>query len=173
MSEPFLGQISIFGFTFAPRGFARCDGQTLPINQNQSLYSLLGTTYGGDGRTSFNLPDLRGRVPFHFGQGAGLPSYPQGDSDGEETVVLTEAQLAAHTHPVTMTSETATALAPTPTQVLATSTGNGLYHHASGLIPMASAGVTNTGGGSGRQNMMPFLTLNFCIAIQGLFPPRN
>ena len=172
MSDPYLSQITIIAFTFAPRGYAYCDGEILPINQNQELYSLLGTTYGGDGRTSFGLPDLRGRVPIHFGTGPDGTSYQLGQKGGEETHTFTAAELPSHTHAVKATSATATSASPQADRVLATSTGNPLYHSASNLTPMASGG-TSSPGTQAQNNMMPSLTIGFCIAIQGLFPKQN
>ena len=167
MSEPFLGEIMIVGFNFAPRGWALCDGQILPINQNQSLYSLLGTTYGGDGRTTFALPDLRGRTPIHFGNGHNL-----GQKSGEETHTLSAAEMPAHTHTV-QASPTA-ADTPLPTgNLLATTAAADVYNPANNLQNMSGASVANSGSGQAHDNMEPYLTLNFCIALQGLFPSRN
>lgn len=167
MSEPFLAEIRIVAFNFAPRGWAFCDGQVLPINQNQSLYSLLGTTYGGDGRTSFALPDLRGRVPLHVGSG-----YTQGQSSGNEGVALTEGQIPVHTHEARASSVTGNN--PNPgSRVLASSAPNELYHAATNLQGMRAGTIASAGGGQAHNNMQPFLTLNFCIALQGLFPSRN
>lgn len=166
MSEPFLAEIRIVGFNFAPRGWAFCDGQILPINQNQSLYSLLGTTYGGDGRTSFALPDMRGRTPIHVGNG-----HTQGQKSGEETHTLAVAEMPSHTHTAHGTSADATTTTPTD-NLLATSAGQ--YGAADGnTLTMASDNIANAGGGQAHNNMQPFLALNFCIALQGLFPSRN
>jgi len=168
MSEPFLAEIRIVGFNFAPRGWAFCDGQILPINQNQSLYSLLGTTYGGDGRTSFALPDLRSRTPIHKGDGHTL-----GQKGGAETVTLTAAEIAAHTHTVKASSSPGDNTSPTG-HVLAAATTD-LYRdpEAANMTALRSGTVTNAGGGQGHDNMQPYLTLAFCIALQGLFPSRN
>ncbi len=167
MSEPFLAEIKIVGFNFAPRGWAMCDGQILPINQNQSLFSLLGTHFGGDGRTSFALPDLRGRSPRHIG---GNP----GGRAGEENHPLTTAEIPAHDHPVqgsTNASDTTD-----PTDAVQGNAGGGRrpvtpYVTGNNLTPMVESGVT--GSGAGHNNMQPFLTLTFVIALQGLFPSRN
>lgn len=169
MSEPFLAEIRIVGFNFAPRGWAFCDGQILPINQNQSLYSLLGTTYGGDGRTSFGLPDLRGRTPIHVGEGHTL-----GQKGGAETVTLTAAQIAAHTHAADATSASADALEVASTNMLADSNKN-LYVDpaAADMTALRSGTITNAGGGQAHDNMQPYTTLSYCIALQGLFPSRN
>ena len=171
MSEPFLAEIRIMGFNFAPRGWAMCDGQILPINQNQSLYSLLGTTYGGDGRTSFALPDLRSRTPIHRGDGHSL-----GQKSGAETVTLTAAEIAAHTH--TVHAQTSVANAFDPTGALWAQDNGGaipLYRdpEAANMVAMRSGSITNAGGGQAHDNMQPYTTLTFCIALQGLFPSRN
>lgn len=168
MSEPFLAEIRIMGFNFPPRGWALTDGQILPINQSQSLYSLLGTTYGGDGRTSFALPDLRSRTPIHRDDGHNL-----GQKSGAETVTLTAAEIAAHTHSV-RASETV-GNAPTPTgHVLASETaGETAYHDPFELVSLRGGSVTNAGGGQAHDNMQPYTVLSFCIALQGLFPSRN
>ena len=169
MSEPFLAEIRIVGFNFAPRGWAFCDGQILPINQNQSLYSLLGTTYGGDGRTSFALPDLRGRVPIHVGSSNGT-NHTLGSKSGEETHTLSAAEMPQHTHTIEASSDTANANDPT-NAVLAKS--GQIYHEPANLANMMSGTLTNVGGGQAHENMQPYLALNFCIALQGLFPSRN
>lgn len=165
MSEPFLAEIRIFGFNFAPRGWAMCDGQILPINQNQSLYSLLGTIYGGDGRTSFALPDLRGRVPIHVGNG-----YSEGQKGGEEAHTLSVNEIPGHTHTIQASTDASTAQDPT-NNVLAKS--GQIYKQSSNLVDMVSGTMANAGGGQAHENMQPFLALNFCIALQGLFPSRN
>jgi microcystin-dependent protein len=165
MSEPFLAEIRIVGFNFAPRGWALCDGQILPINQNQSLYSLLGTTYGGDGRTSFALPDMRGRVPIHVGNG-----HTEGQKSGEETHTLSASEMPQHTHLIQASSDAADENAVVD-RVLAKS--GQIYRQSSTLVNMMSGTMTNTGGGQAHENMQPYLALNFCIALQGLFPSRN
>ena len=166
MSEPFLAEIRIVGFNFAPRGWAFCDGQILPINQNQSLYSLLGTTYGGDGRTSFALPDLRSRAPMHKGDGHSL-----GQKCGAETVTLTAAEIAAHTHAAKASSTAGDQTTPT-NRVLASAN---FYRNpeAATTTALRSGTVTNAGGGQAHDNMQPYITLAFCIALRGLFPSRN
>ena len=172
MSEPFLAEIRIVGFNFAPRGWALCDGQILPINQNQSLYSLLGTTYGGDGRTSFALPDMRGRTPIHVGRSNGGGDHREGQKSGEETHTLAANELPQHTHTLQASSLDGNVNAPTGT-LLAREVG-GLYRQTStNTVQMPSAVVTHVGGGQAHDNMMPYLALNFCIALQGLFPSRN
>ena len=165
MSEPFLAEIRMVGFNFAPRGWAFCDGQILPINQNQSLYSLLGTTYGGDGRTSFALPDLRGRVPIHIGNG-----HQQGQKSGAETVTLAAAEMPAHTHTIQASNDQSNTQSPADA-VLAKSAQ--VYREAGTLVNMKSGTMLNNGGGQAHNNMQPYLAVNFCIALQGLFPTRN
>ena len=170
MSEPFLAEIRIVGFNFAPRGWAFCDGQILPINQNQSLYSLLGTNYGGDGRTSFALPDLRSRTPMHKSDG-----HPLAQKSGTETVTLTAAEIAAHTHTFRASSSTGVDRSAT-NDVLADTTPLGnLYRdpEAATSTALRSGSITNAGGGQAHNNMQPYTTLSFCIALQGLFPSRN
>ncbi len=169
MSEPFLAEIMIVGFNFAPRGWAFCDGQILPINQNQSLYSLLGTTYGGDGRTSFALPDLRGRTPIHVGSSNG-PSHNQGQKGGEETRALSVQEIPNHDHALKATG--ANGDIPVPESSMLGAYANG-YRDGTDLTDIAGSTVANAGGGQGHQNMQPFLALNFCVAITGLFPSRN
>jgi microcystin-dependent protein len=170
MSEPFLAEIRIVGFNFAPRGWAFCDGQILPINQNQSLYSLLGTTYGGDGRTSFALPDLRSRTPIHRGDGHSL-----GQKSGTETVTLTAAQIAAHSHTFKASSTAGVDRSATNNILANTEPLGNLYHDAEAatMTPLRSGSITNAGGGQAHNNMQPYTTLSFCIALQGLFPSRN
>lgn len=171
MSEPFLAEVRLVGFNFAPRGWAFCDGQILPINQNQSLYSLLGTTYGGDGRTSFALPDIRGRTPIHVGEGHRL-----GQKSGEETHTLAANEMPQHRHLFQATSTSANQ----PTNagaVLARTTAADIYRDSDlspqGLTNLRSGTITNVGGGQAHENMQPYLAVNYCIALQGLFPSRN
>ena len=182
MATPFLGQITMVGFTFAPRGWAFCDGQILPINQNQSLYSLLGTTYGGDGRTTFALPDLRGRGPMHVGNGHSL-----GQRGGEERHVLSVGELPSHAHgdavfsevTVNATSGVADKKSPVNNSLAAAPADPRLeekgYSTAAPDTPMADGAVAlpSVGGGQPHGNMPPFLAINFCIALQGIFPSRN
>ena len=176
MSEPFLGEIQIFAFNFAPRGWAKCDGELLPINQYQSLYSLFGTMYGGDGRTDFGLPDLRGRVPIHRNTASGSPA--QGTKAGEESVVLMIEQIPAHTHQLMATSSPGSVNIPTG-NVLATvsSAFNNAYAPVpatqTNLTNMATGSITTTGNSQGRPNMQPYLAVNFCVALTGVFPSRN
>lgn len=170
MSEPFLAEVRIVGFNFAPRGWAFCDGQILPINQNQSLYALLGTTYGGDGRTTFALPDLRGRVPIHAGNSNGN-SYTIGQKSGAENHTLSINEMPGHTHQITATDVAPTA--STPTGHLLSRAPSPLYKGDSADATLNPATVADQGGGQAHNNMMPFVAVNFCIALQGLFPSRN
>jgi len=173
MSEPFLAEVRMVGFNFAPRGWAFCDGQILPINQNQSLYSLLGTTYGGDGRTTFALPDLRGRTPIHVGRSNGGGDHRLGQKSGEETHTLAANEMPEHTHTLRASSADANTVV-TSGHVLARTTAADIYRdQASNLVNLASGTVTNVGGGQTHDNMQPYLAVNFCIALQGLFPSRN
>lgn len=176
MSEPFLAEVRPFAFNFAPRGWASCDGQILPINQNQALYSLLGTIYGGDGRVTFALPDLRGRTPVHVGSsGAGSP-VQLGQRGGEESHVLTVQEMPAHTHTAQATSATPASTAQGG--ALLAPTGGGRrpltpYGGASAtLVPLHTASIGSTGG-QAHNNMQPYVVINFCIALQGIFPSRN
>ena len=168
MAEPFLAEIRLMSFVFAPKGWALCNGQLLPINQNQALFSLLGTTYGGDGRVNFALPDLRARTPIHEGNGHTL-----GERAGEQAHTLSVAELPAHTHVLRGTTDVATSTAPSGTSVLAKSNPQPLYGAPANLVAMSSGMVTNTGGSQAHLNMQPFLTLNFCIALQGIFPSQT
>ncbi|MCB1560032.1 MAG: phage tail protein [Xanthomonadales bacterium] len=169
MSEPFLAEIRMVGFNFAPRGWAFCDGQILPINQHQSLYSLLGTTYGGDGRTSFALPDLRGRVPIHVDA-----LHAEGQKSGEETHTLTLDEMPQHAHTMAAATGTPVNPGPSPTgKVFADSAPNEVYAAPAAPAPAAAGSVGGMGGSQAHDNMQPWLALNFCIALQGLFPSRN
>lgn len=166
MSEPFLAEIKIVAFNFAPRGWAFCDGQILPIDQNQSLYSLLGTTYGGDGRTSFALPDLRSRTPFHVGDGITL-----GQKTGEEDHILAESEMPQHDHALRASSDNG-AVPIAQANILARSVSQ-IYLIPTNLVDMQSTSIGNSGTGQTHDNMSPFLVLGFVIALQGLFPSSN
>lgn len=165
MAEPFLSEIRIMSFVFAPKGWALCNGQLLPINQNQALFSLLGTTFGGDGRVNFALPDLRGRTPIHVGSGHTL-----GERGGEQAHTLSIAELPEHTHVLNATNN---AGGQNPTNNVLAKTGANTYGAAVNLVAMAAGTVLNAGGSQAHLNMQPFLTLNFCIALQGIFPSPN
>lgn len=166
MAEPFLSEIRLMSFSFAPRGWALCDGQLLPINQNQALFSLLGTTFGGDGRVNFALPDLRGRTPIHVGSGHSL-----GERGGEQAHTLSIAEMLTHTHTLSGTSTAGTALIPAG-NLLATA-NLPAYLNPTNLVAMNAASVANAGGSQAHLNMQPFLTLSYCIALQGIFPSPN
>ncbi len=171
MADPFLAEVRIVGFNFPPRGWAQCDGQILPINQNQSLYALLGTTYGGDGRTTFALPELRGRVPIHVGS-AGGASHPLGSRGGEERHPLSIGEMPSHDHAVRGSSDAASIPVPSG-GVLADSAPEEVYHAPSSPVSLRAGTVANIGGGQGHENMQSYLVLNFVIAIVGTFPSRN
>jgi microcystin-dependent protein len=167
MAEPFLAELRIMSFVFPPKGWAPCNGQLLPINQNQALFALLGTTYGGDGRVNFALPDLRGRVPIHM-QGN---THILGERAGETAHTLTTAELPTHTHAVGA-STTSTGGNDNATNRFLGSANN-VYAAPSNLTPMNPATITNVGGSQAHLNQQPFLTLSFCIALQGIFPSQN
>lgn len=162
MAEPFLSEIRIMSFGFPPRGWALCDGQLLPINQNQGLFSLLGTTFGGDGRVNFALPDLRGRTPIHVGG-----AHTLGERGGEQAHTLSIAEIPTHTHVLSASPSNANA-APATGNVLAGA--NNAYGPAANLVALGAGSVANVGGSQAHLNMQPFLTLSFCIALQGIFP---
>jgi microcystin-dependent protein len=168
VAEPFLSEIRIFSFIFAPKGWALANGQLLPINQNQALFSLLGTTYGGDGRVNFALPDLRSRVPIHMGDGHTL-----GEKGGEPAHTLSISEMPTHTHTAFATSNASDNATPDGTRVLATSKPQFMYGPPTNLQAMAAGAVTNTGGSQAHLNMQPFLVLSFCIALQGIFPSQT
>ena len=168
MAEPFLSEIRLMSFVFAPKGWALCNGQLLPINQNQALFSLLGTTFGGDGRVNFALPDLRGRVPIHVGSG-----HTVGERGGEQAHTLSIAELPEHVHVWSASGSPATTNTPGNSLVLAQSTGDNAWGPATNLVAMNAATIQNTGGSQAHLNMQPFLTLRFCIALQGIFPSPN
>ncbi len=170
--EPFLGQIQPFGFNFAPRGWAFCNGQLLPISQYTALFSLLGTTYGGDGRTTFGLPDLRGRVSFGFGQGPGLSNHTIGSKGGSETVTLTLPQIPSHNHSANVVAEGPNA--PKPEGNLLAAPDPAIYSSAANPdAVLKSSTIGQSGGNQSHNNMQPYLTINWCIALQGVFPSRS
>ncbi len=174
MSDPFIAEIHMFAGNFAPRGWAFCDGQLLPIAQNTALFSLLGTTYGGDGRTTFGVPNLRGRAPMHPGNGPGLTSRRRGELGGTETVSLSETNLPSHAHKLRGASSPASASAPSTSTTLARSVGGNAYRTSS--TPgetLANESLLAAGGSSAHNNMQPFLAINFIIALVGVFPSRS
>ena len=175
MSDPFVAEIRIFPFNFAPKGWAFCSGQILPLSQNTALFSLLGTTYGGDGKSTFALPDLQGNAPMQPGQGQGLSLRDLGEMSGVESLTLLVSEIPVHTHQLMAdTADPADVQAPTPAVVLGRSNGGNAYiaPAPAGLVPMAFQALAPAGGGLPHNNMQPYLTLNFCIALQGIFPAR-
>ena len=168
MAEPFLAEIRLMSFQFPPKGWAACNGQLLPINQNQALFSLLGTTYGGDGRVTFALPDLRGRVPLHRGG-----SQQLGQVGGEQAHTLTVAETPSHTHTVNGTTTQATTPSPGTGVTLATSAGAAAYQVPAGVVAMSDSSLAPVGGSQAHNNMQPYTTVGFCIALQGIFPSPN
>lgn len=171
MTEPFIGEIRMFAGTFAPRSWALCDGQTILIQQNDALFSLLGTIYGGDGRTTFQLPDMRGRIPIHAGQGPGLSDRRLGAKFGSEQAAIAGNQVPVHSHTTSAASESADA--DQPDGALFGEAGSEIYAEEDGLASMASSMVTNAGGGLPHDNVGPFLCINFIIALFGIFPSRS
>jgi microcystin-dependent protein len=171
--DPYLGEIRMFGGNFAPLGWAFCNGQLLPIAQYDALFSLLGTTYGGDGQTTFGLPDLRGRAPMHAGQGPGLTNHPLGEASGSETVTLTATTMAAHTHVPVASSSPGTSSHPTNSVWAASSTGDKQYSTGTANTTMNPATVGAAGGSQPHENRQPLLAINFIIALEGIYPPRN
>lgn len=170
MSQPFVAEIRIFGFNFAPTGWAFCNGQLLPISQNTALFSLLGTYYGGDGKSTFALPNLQGSAPMFWGNGNGLSQHFLGESGGSDTVTLLESEMPAHSHSLTGSEESGNANNPGGAYF---GQGEAMFGAASGLGPMAFGVLPVAGSSFPHNNLMPYLTLNFCIALQGVFPARQ
>ena len=170
--DPFVAEIRIFPFNFPPTGWAFCDGQILPISQNTALFSLLGTTYGGDGKSNFALPNMQGNTPMHPGQGPGLSLHDLGETGGSETVSLLESEIPSHSHQMSVSSQLATANDPVG-QRFAMGDGMNLYGNATSLVSMSGNALAPAGGDQPHNNMQPYLTLNFCIALQGVYPPRT
>jgi microcystin-dependent protein len=172
MSEPFIGEIRMFAGNFAPRSYAFCDGQLLAISQNDALFSLFGTIYGGDGRTTFGLPDLRGRIPIHMGTGPGLSTRPIGQKGGSETAALTAAHLPAHSHALQASASPATESQP----VGNTPAGNtpvDVYSTSGATDVMAASSTTQVGGGDAHPNVQPFLCIHYIVALFGVYPSRT
>ncbi len=170
MADPFLAEIRIFPFNFAPKGWAWCDGQLLPLSQNTALFSLLGTTYGGDGKSNFALPDLQGNAPIHAGQGPGLSLYDLGQMGGTETVTLLESEMPAHSHSMSQSTEAGDTNLPAGNF---TGIGSSIYAPPNALVPMSPQSLAPAGGSLPHNNLMPYLTFYFNIALQGVFPPRT
>jgi microcystin-dependent protein len=173
--DPFVAEIRIFPFNFAPKGWAFCDGQLMPLSQNTALFSLLGTTYGGDGKSNFALPDLQGNAPMHPGQGPGLSLHDLGETGGSETVTLLESEIPSHSHTLQAQTTPANLEVGAPDRSLARSAGGFAYKQSpfTNLVSMAPEALTPSGGDQPHNNLMPYLTLNFCIALQGVYPPRT
>jgi microcystin-dependent protein len=171
--DPFVAEIRIIPFNFAPRGWAFCDGQILPLSQNTALFSLLGTVYGGNGKSNFALPDLQGRVPMHPGQGPGLSLHDLGETGGSETVTLLESEIPSHNHGLRAFLDPGDLADPNTRSLARSGTGNLYQTNAVGLTPMSPQAIAPTGSDLPHNNLMPYLTLNFVIALQGVFPPRG
>ena len=171
--DPFVAEIRIFPFNFAPKGWAFCDGQILPLSQNTALFSLLGTTYGGDGNSNFALPNMQGNAPMHPGQGPGLSLHDLGETGGSETVSLLESEIPSHSHNLRAdVVDLADTNVPSPAASLALSSGGTLYQGTPNT-QMDGQMLAPAGGDQPHNNMQPYLTLNFCIALQGVYPPRT
>jgi microcystin-dependent protein len=173
MADPFVAEIRIFPFNFAPKGWAWCDGQILPISQNTALFSLLGTTYGGNGQSTFALPNLQGSAPMHPGQGPGLSLHDLGEVSGSETVTLLESEIPAHNH-VLGAQNVPLGSSAIPTGNTLSRPASGNLYDATSTVPVALApeAIAPAGGDQPHNNLMPYLTFYFCIALQGVFPPR-
>ena len=172
MADPFVAEIRIFPFNFAPKGWAFCDGQILPLSQNTALFSLLGTTYGGDGKSNFALPNMQGNAPMHPGQGPGLSLHDLGETGGSDTVSLLESEIPAHSHSLIASQSDANNQSPV-NQLYAAGVGIGMYAAPGPLTPLNANAVAPAGGDQPHNNLQPYLTLNFCIALQGVYPPRT
>jgi microcystin-dependent protein len=170
--DPFVAEIRLFACNFAPTGWATCDGQLLPISQNTALFSLLGTFYGGDGKSTFALPDLGGRAPLQQGQGQGLSIYALGQAAGADATTLLESEIPGHIHQVQANALPGDLAGPSTTRSLARSSGDALYTSGTTAVPLAATALAVTGAGQDHTNMQPYLTLLYCIALQGIFPQR-
>jgi microcystin-dependent protein len=173
MADPFVAEIRIFPFNFAAKGWAWCDGQLLPLSQNTALFSLLGTTYGGDGKSNFALPNLQDRAPMHPGQGPGLSLHDLGESSGSPAVTLQQSEIPVHAHSVSASNGPANLQAPAPDRVLGRANNNVYLDNPANLVQTAHEALAPAGGDQPHNNMQPFLTFYFNIALQGVFPPRG
>jgi microcystin-dependent protein len=173
MADPFVAEIRIFPFNFAPRGWAWCDGQLLPLSQNTALFSLLGTTYGGDGKSNFALPDLQGRAPMHPGQGPGLSLHDLGETGGSETVSLLESEIPSHAHAWNAKNSDGTSQSPVANQMAGGIGGIAQYAVPGAIVSLSDQMLAPAGGDQPHNNLQPYLTFYFCIALQGVFPPRG
>lgn len=173
MADPFVAEIRIFPFNFAPKGWAWCNGQLLPISQNTALFSLLGTTYGGDGKSNFALPDFQGNAPLGRGQGGGLSLYDLGQIGGSATVTLLTSEIPLHVHAIQATVEDATTPNPSGAALASSTSGLAYTPTPTPLVALSGFALHATGGDSPHNNMQPYLVLSFCIALQGIYPPRN
>jgi microcystin-dependent protein len=175
MADPFVAEIRIFPFNFAPKGWAFCDGQILPLSQNTALFSLLGTMYGGDGKSNFALPNFQGNAPMHPGQGPGLSLHDLGESGGADTVALLESEIPSHRHSLLASDKPGNRAGPASDRSLAQSNGANAYQSDATLniVSMSDQTISPAGGDQPHNNLQPYLTLNFCIALQGVYPPRT
>ncbi|HEX5706097.1 MAG TPA: tail fiber protein [Pyrinomonadaceae bacterium] len=173
MADPFVAEIRIFPFNFAPKGWAWCDGQLMPLSQNTALFSLLGTTYGGNGKSNFALPDLQGRAPMHPGQGPGLSLHDLGETGGSETVTLLESEIPAHSHAWKVSAQDGTNQSPVNERMATGVGGITMYAAPASQTNLSPNALTPAGGDQPHNNLMPYLTFYFCIALQGVFPPRG
>jgi microcystin-dependent protein len=171
--DPFVAEIRIFPFNFAPKGWAFCDGQILPISQNTALFSLLGTTYGGDGKSNFALPNMQGNAPMHPGQGPGLSLHDLGETGGSDTVSLLESEMPAHSHGWMASNADSNSQSPVAQLFAGGVGGISMYAAPASITQLSPSALTPAGGDQPHNNMMPYLTLTFCIALQGVFPPRS
>ena len=173
MADPFVAEIRIFPFNFAPRGWAWCDGQLMPLSQNTALFSLLGTTYGGNGQSNFALPDLQGRAPMHPGQGVGLSLHDLGETGGSETVTLLESEIPSHAHTLrAFSQDPADRFGPAGNSLCRSNNGQA-WAPAANLVPFSNQAIAPAGGDQPHNNLQPYLTFYFNIALQGVFPPRT
>ena len=173
MSEPFIAEVRIFGGNFPPKGWAMCNGQVLSIAQNQALFALIGTTYGGNGQTTFALPNLQQRIPLHAGNGPGLSSRTLGETGGEASHQLTQLEMPAHNHSLNASTAPASVQSPAGALLAEPSGNTPPYHDANSLALMPAGSLGQSGGNGGHNNLQPYLVLNFIIALQGIFPSRN